>query len=399
MIRIVAASLASLVSVAVPSAHAGQATSLPYSNARAYSEPSETVWATVQDITDAWALKTGIIDASSQVLVSEWKRFSDFNGTPFFRSLPTLPADGGQLVPVEFQLHVFVSPFVEPTRVHVAAILRSELEQDQYLHYGVSFVSTEFFRELEARLGGAGATIPVTNPSEHNPCLATAGTAPQTPGAADLTTVGRLTDELNFFYPSVQSEALVVLDVTIRYDGSIAGSRVVSVNGAEITEPEVFAQAARNIVSLWRYRPAWRQGCPVSSKATVVMSFGLGNSRPLFHSETLPEHELALAPDSVSRVYTIDEDGLENPRLLVERPPQYTGSAQGQQVQGEVWLDAVVRPDGTVGDIRITKSLDMKYGLDVAAVVAAKQWRFDPGTRDGEPVAVQVGIALEFNLE
>lgn len=41
----------------------------------------------------------------------------------------------------------------------------------------------------------------------------------------------------------------------------------------------------------------------------------------------------------------------------------------------------------------------MKFGLDVSAVIAAKQWRFDPGTRDGEPVAVQVGIALEFRLE
>lgn len=398
MIRIVAASLASLIAIAVPSAHAGQPTSLPYSNARAYSESSETVWATVQDIADAWALTTGTIDASSQVLVSEWKRFSDFDGTPFFRSIPTLPADGAQLVPAEFQLHVFVSPFLEPARVHVAAVLRSQLEQNEYVHHGVAFVATEFFRELETRLGATGVTIPVTNASERNLCLAARATTAPTPSAADLTTVRRLT-EFNFFYPSVQSEALVVLDVTIAYDGSIAGTRVVSVNGAGLTQPEVFAQAASNIVSLWRYHPAQRQGCAVSVKATVVMSFGLGGSRPLFHSQTLPEHELALAPESVSRVYTTDEDDLQNPRLLAETTPQYTGAAQGQQIQGEVWLDAVVRPDGTVGDIRVTKSLDMKYGLDVAAIVAAKQWRFAPGTRDGEPVAVQVGIALDFNLE
>lgn len=56
-------------------------------------------------------------------------------------------------------------------------------------------------------------------------------------------------------------------------------------------------------------------------------------------------------------------------------------------------------PDGTVGDIHVTKSLDMKYGLDGAAVIAAKQWRFAPGTRDEEPVAVRVGIALEFYLQ
>lgn len=398
MMRIVAASLASLLAVAIPSAAAGQPTSVPYSSARAYSQSSEMVWATVQDVAKAWELKTGTMDASSQILVSEWKRFSDFDGTPFFRSVPTLPADGVRLVPVEFQLHVFVSPFVEPARVHVAAVLRSELEQNQYVHHGIAFVATEFFRELEARLGSAGVTIPVTNPSERNPCLATRGTTTPTPGAADLTAIRRLT-EFDFFYPSVQSEALVVLDVTIGYDGSVAASRVVSVNGNEITQPEVFAQAASNIVSLWRYRPARRGGCPVSVRVTVVMSFGLGSFRPLFHSQTLPEHELAFAPQSISTVYSIDDDGLQNPRLLHEMTPQYTGAAQGQQIQGEVWLDAVVRPDGTVGDIHVTKSLDMKYGLDVAAVIAAKQWRFEPGTRDGVPVPVQVGIALGFNLE
>ena len=170
-------------------------------------------------------------------------------------------------------------------------------------------------------------------------------------------------------------------------------------NGAEITQPEVFAQLAENIVSLWRYRPAERDDCPVSIMATVLMSFGLDESRRLFYSRTLPEREIGPAPESVSRVYVTDDDGVQNPGLLEETTPQYTREAQGQQIEGEVWLEAVVRPDGTVGDIHVTKSLDMKYGLDVAAVIAAKQWRFDPGTRDGEPVAVQVEIALEFHLQ
>ena len=56
----------------------------------------------------------------------------------------------------------------------------------------------------------------------------------------------------------------------------------------------------------------------------------------------------------------------------------------------------VVLPDGTVGDVRITQSLDP--GLDEEAVKAARQWVFAPGTRFGEPVAVQVGIELYFNL-
>ena len=397
MIRMVAAFLASLVAISVQPVGAGQLVSLPYSNARAYKQSSETVWETVQDLADAWGLKAAINDESSQILVSEWKRFSDFDGSPFFQSVPTLSLDGTQLVPSEFQLHVFVSPFVEPARVHVAAVLRTEREQDHYVHHGVGFAANDFFRELEARLGATGVTIPVAGSSGSNPCLAARGIASPTIGTVDLTSVRRLAD-VEVHHPAVQSEALVQLDVTIGFDGSVVASRVVSVNGAD-DESEVFAQAAENIVALWRYRPAERDNCPVSVVATVAMSFGSDESRPLFYSRTLPERELGSAPQSVSRVYAPDDDGLQNPRLLEEMTPQYTRAAQVQQIEGEVWVEAVVRPDGSVGEVHVTRSLDMKFGLDVEAVIAAKQWRFEPGTREGDPVSVQVGIALEFYLQ
>lgn len=90
--------------------------------------------------------------------------------------------------------------------------------------------------------------------------------------------------------------------------------------------------------------------------------------------------------------------GIVNPRLLREVKPNYTAEAMRAQVQGEVWLEVVVLSDGTVGDVTVTKSLDPVFGLDEEAKRAARQWRFSPGTRFGEPVAVLVSIALEFNL-
>jgi TonB family protein len=44
------------------------------------------------------------------------------------------------------------------------------------------------------------------------------------------------------------------------------------------------------------------------------------------------------------------------------------------------------------------RSLDSTFGLDQEAIKAAKQWRFRPGTRFGEPVAVLVTIELTFTL-
>ena len=335
MIRMVAAVLGGLVAVSAHPVGAGQLTSLPYSNARAYRQPSELVWETVLEVADAWGLKTATKDGPSRVLVSNWTRFSDFDGSPFFQSVPTLPADGARLVPGEFQLHVYVSPFVEPARVHVATVLRTELEQNRYVHHGVGFAATEFFRELEARLGSAGTTIPADRSTGSNPCLTMRETGSPTTDGVDLTPVRRLAD-FDFPYPAVESEALVILDITIGFDGAVVASRVVSVNGAENVRPDLFAQAAENLVSLWRYRPAARDGCPVSVMATVVMSFGLDGSRPLFYSRTLPERERVSAPEAVGRIYTTDDDGLQHPRLLDERTPRYTPGAQGQQIEGEV---------------------------------------------------------------
>ena len=90
--------------------------------------------------------------------------------------------------------------------------------------------------------------------------------------------------------------------------------------------------------------------------------------------------------------------GVEIPRVLREVKPQYTADAMRAKVQGVVELEAVVLPDGTVGDVQITRSLDHTFGLDNEAIKAVKQWRFAPGTRLGQAVPVLVTIELTFTL-
>ena len=91
-------------------------------------------------------------------------------------------------------------------------------------------------------------------------------------------------------------------------------------------------------------------------------------------------------------------NGVETPQPLRQARPNYTSEAMRAKIQGEVIIEAVVLPDGTVGDVKVVRSLDKNFGLDEEALKAAKQWRFRPGTRFGEPVAVLVTIALTFTL-
>jgi len=51
-------------------------------------------------------------------------------------------------------------------------------------------------------------------------------------------------------------------------------------------------------------------------------------------------------------------------------------------------LEAVVRTDGTVGEVRVVRSLDKKFGMDEEAVKTLKQWRCAPGKKDGVAVPV-----------
>jgi TonB family protein len=85
------------------------------------------------------------------------------------------------------------------------------------------------------------------------------------------------------------------------------------------------------------------------------------------------------------------------PRLIKEVRPQYTARALTEKIEGEVLMECVVKADGTVGDIRITRSLDPD--LDQAAMDAAELWEFEPGTKNGKPVDVLVTIAMAFTLK
>jgi protein TonB len=83
---------------------------------------------------------------------------------------------------------------------------------------------------------------------------------------------------------------------------------------------------------------------------------------------------------------------------LREVKPAYTSDAMRARLQGSVFLWCVVNRDGSVGEVKILRSLDPTFGLDLEAIKAARQWRFQPGKWRGEPVPVLITIQLDFSL-
>jgi TonB family protein len=93
--------------------------------------------------------------------------------------------------------------------------------------------------------------------------------------------------------------------------------------------------------------------------------------------------------------YIPGDEGVKSPVLIREQKPQYTAEALQAKVSGSVLMRCVVQTTGTCSHIQITRQLHPD--LDQQAVKALQAWRFQPGTRRGEPVPTMVTIEIAYN--
>lgn len=84
------------------------------------------------------------------------------------------------------------------------------------------------------------------------------------------------------------------------------------------------------------------------------------------------------------------------PHLSIFLQPRYTEEARRKNVQGSVRVAVFVSEEGKV--ISTIVLLGLGYGLDEAAVKAARQLEFKPATKNGQPVSFWQMIEIEFHL-
>jgi len=86
------------------------------------------------------------------------------------------------------------------------------------------------------------------------------------------------------------------------------------------------------------------------------------------------------------------------PLTIHNRPPAYPPLARRRGWEGKVVLEVEVQEDGMVKSVRVAKSSTYSL-LDQAALEAVEKWRFQPGTRDGEPLTMKVLVPVHFVLK
>lgn len=117
-------------------------------------------------------------------------------------------------------------------------------------------------------------------------------------------------------------------------------------------------------------------------------------SAPLVAQDAQKPDEKPWPPPGVYELKKSED--VKAPRVMREAKPHYTGDAMRARLQGNVVLVCVVERDGKVGEIRVKRSLDSKFGLDDRAIEALKTWTFAPGTLNGEAVPVAVEVEFTF---
>jgi protein TonB len=106
-------------------------------------------------------------------------------------------------------------------------------------------------------------------------------------------------------------------------------------------------------------------------------------------------------PSRASLFFRPGLDGVSFPMLLKGSQvlPEYPALARKAGVSGKVLLEAVVRADGSVGDVKVLQSPGANLGFEDVTMEAVRQWRYRPGMQNGRPVAVFFTIVVEFVLE
>lgn len=177
----------------------------------------------------------------------------------------------------------------------------------------------------------------------------------------------------------------VVLVLTVDTEGNVT-------NASVVTGDPKLSQAATGAARKWKYVPYDVNGRPVVVRTKVVVRF---SSSPTKSNNVSVAFEMPTV-SPIGPVFSAGK-GIMPPKVVSSPSPTYSKEALDHKYQGHCDLALVVGADGKPYDIEIVRPLG--EGLDQKAIEAVRNWRFEPGRKDGTPVAVRIRVEVAFHLD
>lgn len=179
-------------------------------------------------------------------------------------------------------------------------------------------------------------------------------------------------------------EGIVKLRLTIAKDGTVASALVIS------GDP-ILADAAH--AAIWKrlYEPPPAQASQsIEPQIETAICFILTKQSPLIFGIDDPEEEAAFS------VVLTHRGGLVPPRVIYAPDPPYTEAARRDKLQGVSILELIIDEKGQARYARLVKKLG--DGLDENAIATIRQWKFQPATKDSQPVPSLATVEIAFHL-
>jgi TonB family protein len=184
---------------------------------------------------------------------------------------------------------------------------------------------------------------------------------------------------LHIAWPPVKTgktEGTVMMWVSVDRSGHVREATSINTDNPEITE------AARDQLLQARWKPAVSNGNQIQVYALVNLPF----STTLIPDTTAPARNAAVSLPS----------GVVAGRAIFQPRPSYPPLARSAQVQGSVYLRAMIGKDGSIKKIGVIDSASQI--LTDAALKAVRDWRYQPYLLNGEPTEVTTTITVNFRF-
>ena len=183
------------------------------------------------------------------------------------------------------------------------------------------------------------------------------------------------------------------MQFVVEADGSIGEVKVV-----RSVSPEFDAEAIRLIKSLPKFTPGRQNGEAVAVWYTIPVTFRASEYRNDIYSENHINTPVVETPKDTMIYRSVEQmprfPGGEASLMKYINSHLQTPQTE-ERLHGSVILQFVVLTDGSIGEIKVVRSVHPDYDAEAVRVVKSLP-KFTPGRQDGQPVAVWYTLPVIF---
>jgi TonB family protein len=159
--------------------------------------------------------------------------------------------------------------------------------------------------------------------------------------------------------------AIVQVRLEVSSEGRVTGTTVDPAADPAVVQP------IQDACARWSFAPARKEGQPVAARVHLAVVV-----------EARPDGYMVAGK-------------ITPPKIVRQVPPEYPPALRRNHVTGTVVVAFEVDESGTVRHPVVESSTNR--GFEEAAILAVRQWKFQPALKAGQPVSMELKVPLEFN--